>query len=105
MREYRELKRQLERIKKDPSQSLLPPVYRVRRALNWPFLLSNEQMILSVLDEQFRTLQQTGKVTKNVLNLWLEGVAILLKNRATGGNISDWLMRARLESSEGIFSW
>jgi ActR/RegA family two-component response regulator len=105
-REYSNLARQL-RTAKNPNRQLRlsSAVATIHRALNWPFLLPNEQLVLSTLDEQLRAADERGDIDEEILDICIEGVEIIAKVRGMDKPISEWIQRAHLKSPEFIFSW
>jgi ActR/RegA family two-component response regulator len=101
-REYDNLRRQLTHYR-NSKQGLRSCITTVRRALNWPFLLPNELIILSAIDEQLRMAQQGGELEDNILDLCLEGVDILAGDHRIV--VRDWIQRTRKASASIIFTW
>jgi DNA-binding NarL/FixJ family response regulator len=104
-REYGEIRRQLSAVKRNPKRRLATPLDTIQRALNWPFLFPNEQLILSALFEQVSSAQETGKFDKKIASLCLEGVAMLLDARAQNSPVEDWLLRAKKTSASFTLNW
>ena len=103
LREYKELERQLKSAKK--TSRVKSALDTIQRALNWPFLLTNEQIVLAALDEQLRALDAQKKPSKKVLDLCLDGVKLLLNDRARKTPIDEWLNRANEGSPDFMLRW
>lgn len=104
-REYKDLCRNLQKVRQNPSVHLKRSLSTVRNALNWSFLSRNEKLILSSLGEQLRQANQSGEIDPDILALCLKGARMLAKDRASGAPASDWIVRAREASPDFLFSW
>jgi ActR/RegA family two-component response regulator len=105
-REYSNLARQLKTVRTlNHGLRLSSAIATIQRALNWPFLLPNEQLVLSTLDEQLRAAHERGDIDEETLKICIEGVEIIAKDRSLDRPISEWIQRAHLRSSDFIFSW
>lgn len=105
--EYSTLFRQLNLLKKKKyKQSISIPATTLTRALNWPFLLPNEKLVLAALNERFQHAQSEGVMDQRSLDLCLKGVKLLVKNRAEDSHsVSDWIARVQQQPDLFIMPW
>jgi len=104
LRQYRKLVTQLDKIKGSHSQEVSAALHTVERALDWPFLLSNEKVILTSLYLQLLHAKNSGMDAK-IEDLCIEGAKMLAQERAAAANVKDWIERARLSSAEFTLTW
>jgi CheY-like chemotaxis protein len=104
LRQYRKLVTQLEKNKDSDSQEVSAALHTVQRALDWPFLLSNEKVILTSLYLQLLQAKKTG-MNAGIWDLCIEGSKMLTLDRAEAANVKDWMERARRSSPAFTLTW
>jgi len=104
LRQYRKLVTQLDKIKGSRSQEVSAALHTVERALDWPFLLSNEKVILTSLYLQLLHAKKSGMDAK-IEDLSIEGATMLAQDRAAAASVKDWIERARCSSAEFALTW
>lgn len=104
LRWYEELIRQLREVRESPAHGLAAPAETVRRALNWPFLEPEEQLVLSSLYTQMLAAGRGG-ADAGTLDLCIEGASMLADERARDADVRGWLERARRHSAGFTLAW
>ena len=104
LRQYRKLVSQLEKAKGSNSQEVSAALHTVQRALDWPFLLSSEKVILTSLYLQLLHATKAG-MRANIWDICIEGTRMLAQDRAAGADVKDWIERARRSSAEIALTW
>jgi hypothetical protein len=76
----------------------------VQRALNWPFLMPQEQHVLTALYMQM--LAAGGRAADpRTIDLCVEGASMLADDRAKGADVKAWSERARRHSPDFTLAW
>jgi DNA-binding NarL/FixJ family response regulator len=101
-REYDNLKRQLTTLKRT-KVGLTSCISTVRRALNWPFLSENEQVVLACLDEQLRMTTELNDIDIEVVDFCIDGLEILMGVHRL--SIKDWIHMGQKHSRNTLFPW
>lgn len=103
-RGYENLRRKLDGFRQSGS-GLSSCVATIRKALNWPFLVPDEQLVLSTIDEQLRVAQLEEYLDADLLQLCIEGVEIIARVDMSETAIGDWMQRVRKVSPNALFPW
>ncbi|HEX8501806.1 MAG TPA: hypothetical protein VF659_14580 [Pyrinomonadaceae bacterium] len=104
VRWYEELVRQLRELRKSPARGMGAAAETVQRALNWPFLMPQEQHVLTALYMQM--LAAGGRAADpRTIDLCVEGASMLADDRAKGADVKAWSERARRHSPDFTLAW
>jgi DNA-binding NarL/FixJ family response regulator len=103
-REYKELKRRLQNVKKGQAKFIGSAVATVNRGLGWPLLPPSDQLVLSLLIGPLSHAEQEETIEPDLLDACLEGVDLLLR-RADEREFADWAGRMRNLSSHALVPW
>lgn len=104
LRQYRKLVTQLDETRGSHSQEVSAALHTVQRALDWPFLFSNEKVILTSLYLQLLHAKKAG-MDAEIADLCIEGAKMLTEDRAAAANVKDWIERARRASAKFTLTW
>jgi CheY-like chemotaxis protein len=96
--QYRKLVVQLTDAKNSASHDISPALRIVERALDWPFLMSNENVVLTSLYFRLFSVPEAG-MDPETFDLCIEGASMLAQDRAAGGDVRNWIERARRHSA------
>lgn len=101
---YPRLVDQLNEVRKHPELGMATPAAIVERALNWPLLTPEEQLILTSLYTQMFACG-AGAASDEVIDLCIEGASMLANNRAQGADVHEWVERATRRSPDFTLAW
>lgn len=101
---YQKLLRQLGAIRESPAQGMATPMEMVERALNWPFLTPEEQLVLTALYTQMLAIGGSETDT-GTIDLCIEGASMLARDRAQSADVHEWIERATLHSPNFTLAW
>jgi DNA-binding response OmpR family regulator len=107
-REYKNLCRQLKRIKCGAvdEQQLDVALITIRRAMNWPFLSGNEKLILSGLEQLLSSARGNEQgIDAGFRSLFLFGAKLLGRGKTDQPSVFAWLRQAHLRESDIILKW
>lgn len=92
-RRYRELVTQLTEARNSDSHDVTKALQIVQRALDWPYLMTYEKVILTALYCRLLAVPEAPMDPKT-FDLCIEGASMLAKDRASSGDVRDWSERA-----------
>jgi DNA-binding NarL/FixJ family response regulator len=101
---YEELVRRLRELRESPARGMAAPMETVERALNWPFLSPQEQLVLTALYTQMLAVG-VGAADTGTIDLCLEGATMLARDRAQGADVHEWVERATQHSPDFTLAW
>ena len=90
---YRELVTQLNEARNSDSHDVTKALQIIQRALDWPYLMTYEKMILTALYCRLLAVPKAPMDPKT-FDLCIEGASMLAKDRASSGDVRDWSERA-----------
>ena len=96
--QYRKLVAQLTDAKNSASHDISPALRIVERALDWPFLMLNEKVVLASLYFRLFSVSEVS-MDAETFDLCIEGASMLAKDRAASGDVRSWTERARRHSA------
>jgi len=101
---YEILVNQLLAIREGRAQSMAASKETVERALNWPFLSPEEQLVLTALYTQMLSIGER-EADPGTIDLCLEGAKMLAHDRAESGDVHEWVERATQHSPNFTLAW
>lgn len=104
VRSYEKLVRQLGEVRESHARGMAAPTETVERALNWPFLSPEEQLVLTALYTQMLAIGEREAGT-GTIDLCLEGASMLAHDRAERADVYGWLERAWNHSADFAPAW
>jgi CheY-like chemotaxis protein len=101
--QYRKLVTQLDDAKRSPSHDISAALQTVQRALDWPFLMLKEKVVLTSLYLRMLAAAEVD-IDAETLDICIEGASMLAKEGAASG-LQDWIERAGRHSADFTLTW
>ncbi len=101
---YQELIRHLTEIRESRAHGMAAPIKTIELALDGPFLLPEEQLVLTSLYTQMLSVGE-GDADTGTIDLCLEGAKILANGRAQRTDVHEWVERATQHSPDFTLAW
>lgn len=101
---YGDLTKRLQEVRQSPERGMSAPVEVVERALNWPSLTPEEQLVLTSLYTQMLAVG-AGAPDEKTVDLCIEGASMLAKDGAQSADVYEWVERASRHSPAFRLAW
>lgn len=101
---YEALVKQLEEVRQSPGRGMSAPAEIVERALNWPSLTPEEQIVLTSLYTQMLAAG-AGAPDEKTVDLCMEGASMLAEDGAREADVYEWVERASRHSPAFRLAW
>jgi DNA-binding NtrC family response regulator len=101
---YGELVKLLQEVRQSPERGMSAPAEVVERALHWPSLAPEEQLVLTSLYTQMLAVG-AGAPDEKTVDLCIEGASMLAKDGAPSADVYEWVERASRHSPAFRLAW